>query len=436
MSRLPSLTLFATLLCSTAAHAGVVTWVDWTSTSTTEVFGTLTVDGAVIDVTYTGERSFAQTSGGTNYWNPSSPYISATVDNAPPASDIIALRLATAKTLAFSEPVTNPLFAVVSLNGNGYRFDRDFQILSFGAGYWGNGTLTKTITTHPDGSVTYDLIGSGEPHGVIQFLGTFSTVNWTSLSNENWNGFSIAVENLASAVPPEITVLDGATPGAQPIFDEEALIDFGDQQVEGAVTRSLTIVNDGTGPLNFSGIELTGADGFTVSALPLALAAGDSVEVELTFDPAGEGTFDTTLAILSDDLDEGSFEIALTGSLRDADRDGLPDAQDFMLEVDQPLPGTPFELRVRRAPPGAAIALVGSLTGTGEGPCVPGSTVCVDLANAVILRRGFADAQGSLTASLITPPGVNTFWLQALWFEGATASGDVTPVVNRSLATE
>ena len=46
-----------------------------------------------------GSPSFfygAQTSGGRNFWNPSAPYISTEVPNAPPASDIIQLSGGTA----------------------------------------------------------------------------------------------------------------------------------------------------------------------------------------------------------------------------------------------------------------------------------------------------------------------------------------------------
>ena len=203
-------------LSAGAAGADPVAWVDWQSADSLSVYGIALVDGATVAVTYTGERGFVQTSCGTDFWTApgaTNPYISPTVDNPPnldqdPARrcDIIALNLATQKSMTFSEPVTNPLFAVVSLNGNGYRFDRDFDILSFARGYWGDGTLTKRITTNPDGSVTYDLIGTGEPHGVIQFIGTFSSVTWDSLTNEYWNGFSVAVENLAVNVPPEIEV--------------------------------------------------------------------------------------------------------------------------------------------------------------------------------------------------------------------------------------
>mgnify|MGYP000712221110 CR=1 FL=1 len=88
----------------------------------------------------------------------------------------------------------NPLFAVVSLNGNGYAFDTDFTILSQGAGYWGNGVLGKD---NPAPGV-YRLNGlSGEPHGVIEFQGVVSEVNWTALSDENWNGFQLALRGVS-----------------------------------------------------------------------------------------------------------------------------------------------------------------------------------------------------------------------------------------------
>jgi hypothetical protein len=156
------------------------------------------IGGTPVTVTYSGERSFVQLSCGGNYWIPSAPYISAGVPNPPPGCDIIALNSVTSKTLTFSEPVANVLFAVVSLNGNGngYRFDRDFNILSFGTGFWGGGTLTKQVN-----GLDYDLIGTGEGHGVIQLTGTFSSLTWTSLTAENWNGFSIAFENPPPVVP-------------------------------------------------------------------------------------------------------------------------------------------------------------------------------------------------------------------------------------------
>jgi hypothetical protein len=183
-----------------------VVWTDWTSgtpgaNGTAE--GVLNISGTPVDVSYRGEIAFIQTNGGTNYWNPSGAYLSPTVTNAPPDEDIVALSSATAKTITFSQAITNPLFAVVSLNGNGYQFDRDFEILSFDCGYWGCGTLTKS---NP-GPGIYQLNGSGEPHGVIEFQGTFSSVSWTSLTNEFWNGFTIGVRGLAVPEPTSFALV-------------------------------------------------------------------------------------------------------------------------------------------------------------------------------------------------------------------------------------
>jgi len=147
--------------------AAPVVWVDWTSgTAGTSgsATGTLTVGMTTVNVAYSGEIAFLQTSGGTNYWNPGAPYISALVDNAPPASDIIALSQKGSKTLTFSQPVDNLFFAIVSLNGNGYEFDADFDIVSTGCGYWGCGGLQKVAVP---GGFQANSTG-GEPHGVIR----------------------------------------------------------------------------------------------------------------------------------------------------------------------------------------------------------------------------------------------------------------------------
>jgi hypothetical protein len=193
----------AVFIAGTGSAAAQVVWTDWTAGTTGtngSAVGTLTIGSEVVGVTYTGEIAFIQTAGGTNYWNPSAPYVSATVPNAPPASDIIALSQATAKTITFSRPISGLLFALVSLNGNGYRFNQDFQVLSFGTGFYGSGTLTRTEV----GGGVYQTSGTGEPHGVIEFTGTFSSLSWTSLTDEYWNGFTVGVRNLApSADVPE-----------------------------------------------------------------------------------------------------------------------------------------------------------------------------------------------------------------------------------------
>jgi hypothetical protein len=209
------------LLCVAATavsmFAAPVIWVDWTSgTAGTNgsATGVLDIGGTIVDVTYTGEVAFLQTGVGTNYYSPSGPYISPAVDNAPPAAEMIALSQATSKTLTFSKPIDNLFFAVVSLNGNGYQFDSDFEIVSTGCGYWGCGGLTKVAVP---GGFQMNSTG-GEPHGVVRFTSAISSITWTSLTNEYWNGFTVGTYGLApdpSAVPePSTGILIASALGA------------------------------------------------------------------------------------------------------------------------------------------------------------------------------------------------------------------------------
>jgi len=196
---------------SAAAFAAPVIWVDWTSgtagASGSAVgaidLGTPGPDAADLSVGYSGAIGFIQTAGGINYWATGSntTYQSQAVDNRPGTPDIIALSSATSKTLSFSSAVDNLFFAVVSLNGNGYEFNENFTIGSFGPGYWGNGTLTKQDM----GNGKFRLIGSGEPHGTIRFDRAVSSITWTSLTNEYWNGFTVGTYGLAPPPVPEPT---------------------------------------------------------------------------------------------------------------------------------------------------------------------------------------------------------------------------------------
>lgn len=205
-----SCVLASALLFGHAAAAGAapVFWTDWQRVlaTTPGVIGQLVVGPETIDVTFTGPYSFAQVSGGTNYWNPSAPYISAFVDNAPPASDIIALNTGGTATINFSQPVLDPLIALVSWNGNTVNFGVPIEILSYGPGFWGNGTPNLNAT----GTGFY---GSGEVHGVIRVPGEFTTLSFTHTS-ENWHGFTVG----AVGVPG---------PGPEPVPEPASLVLFG-----------------------------------------------------------------------------------------------------------------------------------------------------------------------------------------------------------------
>jgi hypothetical protein len=214
--------LAATLaIASAGASAAPIFWTDWTggntATSGFQGQGTITTTTVSINVTYTNPQGigFYNTGGGTDYWvggaGSTSPYTSTAVDNRPTDTDIIALQYQGNQTLTFSQAIANPVFAFVSLNGNGYAFDRDFDLLSLGGvdgnacGYWGCGGATKVVVDLGGGVFEYQLNSTGgEPHGALQFKGAFSSVTWRSTSNEYWNGFTVGVQGSADEVfPPD-----------------------------------------------------------------------------------------------------------------------------------------------------------------------------------------------------------------------------------------
>jgi hypothetical protein len=216
------------ILATSVAFASPIYWTDWTGSDldTGSGFkgqGTITTTTSTVTVTYTNVNviGFYQPSGGIDYWvnygdgrnDAISPYTSSVVDNSPTGTDIVALSHAGSQTLSFSQSIANPVFAFVSLNGNGYAFlNQDFNILSIGGvdgnacGYWGCGGVTKVVVPLGGGDFLYELnssnVGGTEPHGTIQFTGPFDTLTWTSASNEFWNGFTVGVQGTAAEVFP------------------------------------------------------------------------------------------------------------------------------------------------------------------------------------------------------------------------------------------
>ncbi|MBK8094782.1 MAG: fibro-slime domain-containing protein [Verrucomicrobiaceae bacterium] len=171
-------------------------WIDWKSANVSLGTASGVIAEAtpnVTEVEYSGEIFFAQTGalGEPNYWVPATPYLSTLVSNAPPASDIMALKGGINKTqrVRFARPVKDPVMAIVSLGGAIpviYNFSVPYVLVSTGRGYWGNGSFQK---------VGFTELRGHEGHGLIRFEGTFSEISWTSTGPENWHGFSFGLND-------------------------------------------------------------------------------------------------------------------------------------------------------------------------------------------------------------------------------------------------
>lgn len=189
--------------------AATISYVDWTS-ATAGYPGSAggTMLGGTVNVSYSGEVEFAQTSGGSYYWTEGSPapYTgNAVIGNTPDTSDIIALtgQGQILNTLTFDKPVANPVMLLISLGQPNlpviYAFNQSFTFLSSGVGYYGG----SSGALYQSGNA---VIGY-EGHGAIQFNGTFNSISWYAIGDENWHGFTVGA---ASATVPDVMSTFGA----------------------------------------------------------------------------------------------------------------------------------------------------------------------------------------------------------------------------------
>jgi hypothetical protein len=194
----------AAFMWAMPSHAIQVIWADWQSFTTTSTSGRLATSTPIsIDFASPSGFGFVQTGSGTNFWtepNPASrPYTGGAVENAPPAAELVALSTAGPKTITFGQPISGLYLAIISWNGNAAQFNQPFQIISSGQGYWGSGTITLGTNN--------TFVGTGEPHGILYFPGTFSSLTFTDTSNEFWHGVTVGVAGLAPPVPEPATLV-------------------------------------------------------------------------------------------------------------------------------------------------------------------------------------------------------------------------------------
>jgi hypothetical protein len=130
---------------------------------------------------------------------------------------MIAMQYAATNTLTFDIPAgftgLDLVYSFLSMNGNEYDFDADFNILSQTTdpanppaqkkcGWFGCGIAVYSINT-ADPVYRYGLKATtGEPHGTIQFKCIVNSLTWKSKVSEQWNAFTVGVVGLAEDVAP------------------------------------------------------------------------------------------------------------------------------------------------------------------------------------------------------------------------------------------
>ena len=207
-----------------------------------------------------------------------------------------------------------------------------------------------TFDTDPEGNGAPDRFNMIIRWNGIQQQAAVKKWNWDSLEADTWHSLEFtgpikAKDNnneLTTSIIPILSFYDrsnNAEAGVAAYIDNFVLevsipaepddpnlavdsnFSFEDLvQGQGPYTRALTVTNDGEDEiLEITALNLSGAnqDSFSISAeLPMSIDPGDSIDLEVLFDPDGEiGLFEAVLEIASNDDD---VQVNLSGKVGEA----------------------------------------------------------------------------------------------------------------------
>jgi len=99
-------------------------------------------------------------------------------------------------------------------------------------------------------------------------------------------------------------------------------LNFGTVGINQSNSLIITISNDGMGPVDINGLDLSDDINYSIDvnagqnpcgSLSFTLDSGESCTIGVLFTPTSNGTFDATLTVNSDDPDEPAIAVSLTG---------------------------------------------------------------------------------------------------------------------------
>jgi hypothetical protein len=203
-----SASALALALCAAYApltHADTIAWTHWTAAtpgSATPGSATGTVTSSLygtINVTYSGQNSGLLM--GYPSWGPTSTFTGGVVGNAPPAANN-AIQIEGGQTysesITFSTPVADPIFAIWSLGAPGtlayfdFSAADPFNVLGGGPSNEYGGSAIVKSGTNIDGS---------EGNGLVQFIGTYSTITFTTPNYENYYALTFGEDDTLTSNP-------------------------------------------------------------------------------------------------------------------------------------------------------------------------------------------------------------------------------------------
>ncbi|MAE67009.1 MAG: hypothetical protein CMJ18_22340, partial [Phycisphaeraceae bacterium] len=158
------------------------------------------------------------------------------------------------------------------------------------------------VVLAPDSFTTFDVILDANATGMFEGVASFAN------TDADEHPFDFTVRGEVRAPEVRLTLISCG------IFDELSTIDFGRRLPGMALTRTLTVTNDGMAPLAISNVVVPAgfsSGGFSVSSLD----AGASTTFDVTFDAVDLGISAGTVTFTTDDADEGTYSFNVTGEV-------------------------------------------------------------------------------------------------------------------------
>ena len=166
-------------------------------------------------------------------------------------------------------------------------------------------SFNATISTTLASGTYFVVVRSSGGYGNV---GQYTLVGTAPIGTQGGGGGGAGEDTSV----PEINVLNGTT-----AIQSGGSVSFGSVQVGNSVNKTLTVRNSGTGPLTLTPLsydDLPAGWSIVTNFASTTLAAGASATITLRFTPTVAGAASGVLMLVSDDADEGSFAINLTGS--------------------------------------------------------------------------------------------------------------------------
>jgi len=182
-------------------------------------------------------------------------------------------------------------------------------------------TANYAVVWDGDGSPPATLAPAASRTATLTFDPTAAGTLDATFTIES-DGGTVVVDLLGVGLAPEVAATD-----SQGAADDLA-IDFGALATPaGQQAYTVTLANTGNQALTLAGITLSDAANYTLTwdgdgSAPATIGPGAARVATLTFDPFSIGTHDATLTIESDDADEPTVVVDLTG-------EGLSDPDPF-----------------------------------------------------------------------------------------------------------